>query len=465
MKKKMIKILLAVIMIGALFPQSKQGLVHAEDFSGHEEEWLNRCSVPQNTTEEAQLCAQFKVYYSNKSDELSKQVSKIDDQISSISKNVDDISKTVKKLQGYIEDLNKNIKINEDNIKTINKQIDSLKVKIKEKEDDINKRNKIITDRMLSEQGTLGTNIDIEIIMGSKDLVDMIRKIEGLQRITDNDQDEVAKIEKEKAKLDLQKSEKDRLKKDSIEKKEENEISKKENERVESQKKTLLDDYLKQEAELNEKKRSVKVNRASIEKNIISINTNVAGDLNFSGNGSLRMPVRGGVVSAGVWHYPGGGVHLGVDMATPIGTRIEAPADGIILYADNPVPSNNGFLGNWVGYPAGGGNTIQMLTQVGGTTYALSFFHMSQEGFSVTPGQQVKAGQLLGLSGNSGNSTGPHCHMEVINLGKMSVASAVSAFHANPDFAWGDSWGDAALNKICSVSGPPCRENPANIYK
>lgn len=465
MKKKMIKIIVVILMAGFLLPQSKHNLVHAENFEGNEEAWLNRCSVPQNTSAEAQLCAQFKVYYSGKSEDLGKQVSKIDDQIKDISKNVDEISSTVKKLQSIINDLNKKIQINEENIKTINKQISELLVKIKEKEEDIEKRNKIITDRMLSEQGTLGTNINIEIIMGSNDLVDMIRKIDGLQRITDSDQIEVEKIVKEKEKLDLQKSEKDRLRKDAEEKKEENIKSKKENEKAEKQKKSLLNDYLKQEAQLNEKKRSVKVDRASIQNNIININTNVAGDLDFNGNGSLRMPVRGGVVSAGVWHYPGGGVHLGVDMAAPIGTRIEAPANGIILYADNPISSNNGFLGNWVGYPAGGGNTIQMLTQVGDTTYALSFFHMAQEGFAVTPGQKVKTGQLLGLTGNSGNSTGPHCHMEVLNLGKMSVAKAVSSFQANPDFAWGNGWGDAALNKICSVSGPPCRENPANIYK
>ena len=60
-------------------------------------------------------------------------------------------------------------------------------MEIKKKQKDIDQRNKIITDRMLDEQAVTGTNMDVEVIMGSKDLVDMIRKVDGLQRITDSD--------------------------------------------------------------------------------------------------------------------------------------------------------------------------------------------------------------------------------------------------------------------------------------
>lgn len=466
MKKKLAGILTVALLSMFLLPQSSA--IFAEDFAGNEEAWLNRCSVPQESNEAAQQCAQFKEYYAGKSKELSNQIGDLDKQIASVSKNVEKLSDAVKKIQGIIEDLNKSIKINEANIRLINGQITQLNAEIKEKEKDIERRNKIITDRMLAEQGTLGTNIDVEIIMGSNDLVDMIRKVDGLQRITDSDQTEIKKIVKDKEKLNLQKSEKSRLKKDVEEKKAANEKSKKENEKAEKQKKQLLDSYLKQEAELNEKARAVKVDMASIQNNVININTSVAGKLNFSGNGSLRMPVQGGSQSAGVWYYPGGGVHLGLDIAAPIGTGIVAPADGIILYANNPVGTNSGFIGNLygssAGYPAGAGNSIHMLTQVDGTTYGLSFFHMSQEGFAVSAGQQVKAGQTLGLTGNSGNTSGPHCHMEVINLGKMSIASAISRFQSSPEFDWGTGWGNGALSNTCDAKGPPCRENPANIY-
>lgn len=447
-----------------LMPSQQNDQLHAADFEGNEETWLNKCSVAQESEAAAQQCAAFKEYYAGLSSSLEGEVASLDKKIASIQSNIEEITSVMKQLESVIDKLDKNIEINKANIRTIEGQISKLNVEIKKKQKDIDQRNKIITDRMLDEQAVTGTNVDVEVIMGSKDLVDMIRKIDGLQRITDSDQTEIKKLQKDKAELDHQKSEKNRLKADVEAKKAENEKNKKETEKVKQQKENLLKQYRKQEAELNEKMRSAQVDMASIQNNIININTSVAGKLDFSGNGALMMPVRGGSVSAGTWYYPGGGVHLGLDMAAPIGTQIVAPADGIILYANNPVPSNGGYLGNWSGYPAGGGNSIHMLTQAGGTTYAISFFHMSQNGFAVSAGTQVKKGQLLGLTGNSGNTSGPHCHIEVINLGNMSISSAISQFSSSADFAWGCGWGNGALSRTCGASGTPCREKPENIF-
>lgn len=447
-----------------LMPSQQNDQLHAADFEGNEETWLNKCSVAQESEAAAQQCAAFKEYYAGLSSSLEGEVASLDKKIAAIQSNIEEITSVMKQLESVIDKLDKNIEINKANIRTIEGQISKLNVEIKKKQKDIDQRNKIITDRMLDEQAVTGTNVDVEVIMGSKDLVDMIRKIDGLQRITDSDQTEIKKLQKDKAELDHQKSEKNRLKADVEAKKAENEKNKKETEKVKQQKEKLLKQYRKQEAELNEKMRSAQVDMASIQNNIININTSVAGKLDFSGNGALMMPVRGGSVSAGTWYYPGGGVHLGLDMAAPIGTQIVAPADGIILYANNPVPSNGGYLGNWSGYPAGGGNSIHMLTQAGGTTYAISFFHMSQNGFAVSAGTQVKKGQLLGLTGNSGNTSGPHCHIEVINLGNMSISSAISQFSSSADFAWGCGWGNGALSRTCGASGTPCREKPENIF-
>lgn len=464
MKYKKIMMISCMAALLFLMPSQQNDQLYAADFEGNEETWLNKCSVAQESEAAAQQCAAFKEYYAGLSSSLEGEVASLDKKIAAIQSNIEEITSVMKQLESVIDKLDKNIEINKANIRTIEGQISKLNVEIKKKQKDIDQRNKIITDRMLDEQAVTGTNVDVEVIMGSKDLVDMIRKIDGLQRITDSDQTEIKKLQKDKAELDHQKSEKNRLKADVEAKKAENEKNKKETEKVKQQKEKLLKQYRKQEAELNEKMRSAQVDMASIQNNIININTSVAGKLDFSGNGALMMPVRGGSVSAGTWYYPGGGVHLGLDMAAPIGTQIVAPADGIILYANNPVPSNGGYLGNWSGYPAGGGNSIHMLTQAGGTTYAISFFHMSQNGFAVSAGTQVKKGQLLGLTGNSGNTSGPHCHIEVINLGNMSISSAISQFSSSADFAWGCGWGNGALSRTCGASGTPCREKPENIF-
>ena len=57
-----------------------------------------------------------------------------------------------------------------------------------------------------------------------------------------------------------------------------------------------------------------------------------------------------------------------------------------------------------------GGNSVWILHSDG--TVA-AYFHMSQGSVMVTVGQDVVAGDLLGLAGNSGASSGPHLHFQV----------------------------------------------------
>jgi murein DD-endopeptidase MepM/ murein hydrolase activator NlpD len=51
-----------------------------------------------------------------------------------------------------------------------------------------------------------------------------------------------------------------------------------------------------------------------------------------------------------------------------------------------------------------------------GFGYSTLYAHMSR--FAVRPGQKVRRGDIIGYVGNSGSSTGPHLHYEVIRGGK-----------------------------------------------
>ena len=106
---------------------------------------------------------------------------------------------------------------------------------------------------MVNDQVHVGTNENIEILMGAKDLMDLIRKVEGLQKITDNDQIEIQKIQKEKEELNLDKNEKQRLKQNEEDAKVENEKNKKSQEKLKASREKLLNQYRKQEADLYEK--------------------------------------------------------------------------------------------------------------------------------------------------------------------------------------------------------------------
>ena len=90
--------------------------------------------------------------------------------------------------------------------------------------------------------------------------------------------------------------------------------------------------------------------------------------------------------------------HQGVDIAVAYGHDVKAAANGIVSFAG----AQNGY-----------GNTV-VIDHEGGrqTRYA----HLSQE--LVRAGDVVSEGQVLGKSGNSGRSTGPHLHFEMLVNGR-----------------------------------------------
>lgn len=91
--------------------------------------------------------------------------------------------------------------------------------------------------------------------------------------------------------------------------------------------------------------------------------------------------------------------HYGIDFSAPIGTPIYATGDGKIL----KVKSSPGGYGKQVEIDHGFG-------------YVTKYAHMNQ--IDVKIGQKIKRGEPIGQVGNSGTSTGPHLHYEVIHNGK-----------------------------------------------
>lgn len=85
--------------------------------------------------------------------------------------------------------------------------------------------------------------------------------------------------------------------------------------------------------------------------------------------------------------------HKGIDFASPYGSDVFAAAEGKVIFA---------------GVKGGYGNCVIISHGNGLSTL---YGHLSQ--LNVKPNQQVKVGQLIAKSGNSGRSTGPHLHYEV----------------------------------------------------
>ena len=116
----------------------------------------------------------------------------------------------------------------------------------------------------------------------------------------------------------------------------------------------------------------------------------VAGPIR-QGSGGLIWPANGSISSPFGTRW--GRLHAGVDIPMPEGTPLRAAASGRVAIA------------GWVG---GYGNYICI--QHSGSL-STCYGHQSRLGVSV--GQSVSQGQVIGYSGNTGNSTGPHLHFEV----------------------------------------------------
>lgn len=431
--------------------------VSAEDYS-NTEAWYAKCSQAQTSESGIKACQGFQEYQKNRRQDLQKNIESYNSSIASLQNDTSKMEKLAKEQKDLVANLQTQISEKEKSIELIEKNIEELDDKIETKESEIEAWNDQIETRMKNEQTTIGTNMIIDLIMGSDSLSDMLRRISGVERITEDDQSQIKKLNKLKKELVLQQDEQKRLDKDAKNQKTELESQKQQATELEESYNTLVEQYQKQIAQLEAEKRSAQVDMNSIRDFVIS--TNFSGSIeSVSG---FVFPVQGGSKSAGTWAYPGGGLHLGLDWAAPIGTVVVAPASGVILYAAAPVGSNTGYLGNWSGYPAGGGNTIEMLCNVNGTLYAISFAHLSQNIY-VSAGQSVSQGQTIALSGNSGNSSGAHTHVEVYNLGSMSVSDAVARFSSGADFAWGTGWSGTSTS--CEAGkAAPCRERPEKFF-
>ncbi len=105
--------------------------------------------------------------------------------------------------------------------------------------------------------------------------------------------------------------------------------------------------------------------------------------------------------------YGGRAYHPGVDFGVPRGTAIHAPLAGTVRATGNTdaVPGCYSW-GKWT-----------LIDHANG----LSTLYAHQDTIAVTPGQRVATGEIIGYSGNTGYSTGPHLHFTVYAKDGVSV--------------------------------------------
>jgi len=117
-----------------------------------------------------------------------------------------------------------------------------------------------------------------------------------------------------------------------------------------------------------------------------------------SGHGVLSVPIPGAPITSGFGPrvhpiYGDVRMHTGIDFGASYGTPIHAAADGVVVSAG----------------PLGGYGNATVIDHGNG----LATLYGHQSSISVSPGQTVKRGQIIGYVGCTGLCTGPHLHFEV----------------------------------------------------
>jgi murein DD-endopeptidase MepM/ murein hydrolase activator NlpD len=120
----------------------------------------------------------------------------------------------------------------------------------------------------------------------------------------------------------------------------------------------------------------------------------------------IRKPIADGILRSGFGsrYHPILGYsrpHTGVDWAHRVGTPIIAAGNGTVIKSE---------------WDSGYGRRVELQHTNG---YVTAYSHMSSFAKGIAPGKRVQQGQVIGYVGNSGLSTGPHLHYEVIINGSF----------------------------------------------
>ncbi len=286
-------------------------------------------------------------------------------------------------------------------------EIRTLEKEIEDKQAQISETKFLYKQRMRSIYMSGSTNNDLLILLDADSFADYLALSEVSKTVSAHDKKLVNKITK--AIASIKKSQK------AI------------NEKVEAQnsvKATLASEQAKLKAQqsevngviysINSDQKSLEKENAAYEAAINNLERQIQAALsaaNSGGSNSNKNPVFTSARFS--WPVPGyynitsyfgqrwGRLHGGIDISSAgiEGKPIIAAASGVVLAAGY----NTGGYGNWV--------MINHGTN-GGKQYATVYGHMKYTP-SVSTGQSVKAGQVIGYVGTTGRSTGNHLHFEV----------------------------------------------------
>lgn len=317
--------------------------------------------------------------YAETKGELEEDLDSVNQEKNQVSNRLSEVKDQIDELQPKVDQLNEEVSAAAQKIKNTEQEIQDKQAQMKNREDNLNERL-----RVMYKNGSVGF---LDVLLGSSSISEFVSNLDLIQRIYKNDMDVLRTLQKEEKELQEMKSELETEKADLDSKKSE----------LDSQMSEL--DGLK--AELEAKEDELEAEAAALTDKIQSMTDP---DKEYVGGTWVwPAPASRYITSPfgwrihpvyGVWKY-----HSGIDIGAGYGTNILAANSGTVILSQS-----YGGYGECVIIDHGGGLT---------TLYG----HMSSRNVSV--GQTVTSGDVIGLVGSTGISSGPHLHFEVRENGQV----------------------------------------------
>lgn len=360
--------------------------------------------------------------------ELQKEIQEYQSQIDALGSQATSLSATLKSLDLTQKQLAAKVQVTENQIAAKNLEITQLGGQITDKTESITDDDRIIKQSLQTIQQTGDTSL-LEIIFKADSVADGFQSLDQLATLQKSIVDRIGRLRSDKADLEDSKTQSEKARADltvlskqlkdqqaivQSTSKEKNDLLKQTNQ-SESAYKTLLAtkqtqyNAMQQEILNYESQLKLIVNPSSIPKTLAGtlswplqkiIVTQYFGDTDFS--------------TANPQIYSGHG-HDGVDLAASIGTPVLAALSGEVVGVANTdsYPGCYSF-GKWI-----------MIKHANGlsTLYA----HLSVQGVKI--GDTVQTGQIIGYSGNTGYTTGPHLHFGVYATQGVQITLFKNSLH------------------------------------
>lgn len=323
------------------------------------------------------------------------------------------LTNEIKRLETQIKKLNADIKLTETQITRAELRIGELSGEITTKEATIQDKQKVLGELLKTLDESDDESV-IEIMLSYANIADFFSDREASLSVNETIETQLRDLHKEKEELQVEKTNKEKEEEEFVSFKKDLSARKIAQESLTSSKSTLLKQSKNQESQYQKLVKEREEKRAAINKEMQSIEDELrklidVNSLPGKRSGVLSWPVANPVLTQGFGLtefamtygsdvYKGNG-HNGIDLKASIGTRLLSAADGVVKdlgNADALCPG--GSYGKWIVVEHTNGLT---------TLYA----HLSS--FAVTKGAQVKRGDLIGYSGDTGFITGPHLHFTV----------------------------------------------------